>query len=111
VNREPSLRLLGSIFHILIRISGTNNTSRRSDTLAKSRSKSASKSTSKVAEVNLERSWPGSIAFSAAAVVIVLTVAVLANLAIGRIIHWEIVTVLGVIGFVFLAIGRKFRTV
>ena len=49
--------------------------------------------------------------FAAVAVAIVLTVAVVANLAIGRIIHWEIVTVLGVIGFIFLTIGRKFKTV
>jgi hypothetical protein len=49
--------------------------------------------------------------FAALAIAIVLTVAVVANLAIGRVIHWDIVTVLGSIGFVFLTIGRKFKTV
>jgi len=34
-----------------------------------------------------------------------------ANKAVGRVIHWDIVVVLGVIGFIFLTIGRKFRTV
>ncbi|MBT5892356.1 MAG: hypothetical protein HN926_02400 [Chloroflexi bacterium] len=47
----------------------------------------------------------------AIAVVVVLTIAVIANLAIGRIIHWDIVSVLGSIGFVFLTIGRKFKSI
>jgi len=41
----------------------------------------------------------------------VLAVAVVANLAIGRVIHWDIVTVLGFTGFLFLTIGRKYITV
>lgn len=45
------------------------------------------------------------------AVAIVLSVAVIANLAIGRVIHWDIVTVLGSIGLVFLTIGRRFKTI
>ena len=49
--------------------------------------------------------------FAAIAVALVLAVAVGANLAIGRIIHWNIVSVFAVIGFVFLAIGRKYKTV
>jgi hypothetical protein len=53
----------------------------------------------------------GAIIFAAIVVAIVLSVAVVANLAIGRIIHWDIVTVLGSIGFVFLTIGRRFKTV
>ena len=51
------------------------------------------------------------MAVAAIAVAVVLTVAVLANLAIGRIIHWNIVSVFGVIGFVFLTIGRKYKTI
>jgi hypothetical protein len=35
----------------------------------------------------------------------------MANLALGRVIHWDIVSVLGAICFVFLTIGRKFRTI
>jgi hypothetical protein len=51
------------------------------------------------------------VTFAAIAVVVVLAVAVLANLAVGRVIHWNIVSVFGVIGFVFLSIGRKYRTI
>ncbi len=51
------------------------------------------------------------LVFSAVAVALVLTVAVVVNLAIGRIIHWDIVSVLGTIGFVFLTIGRKYKTI
>ncbi len=57
------------------------------------------------------RSWIGVLVFSAVAVALVLTVAVVVNLAIGRIIHWDIVSVLGTIGFVFLTIGRKYKTI
>jgi hypothetical protein len=57
------------------------------------------------------RSWIGVSVFSAVAVALVLTVAVVVNLAIGRIIHWDIVSVLGTIGFVFLTIGRKYKTI
>jgi hypothetical protein len=53
----------------------------------------------------------GALTFSAIAVAAVLTVAVIVNLAIGRVIHWDIVSVLGAVGFVFLTIGRKFRTI
>ena len=49
--------------------------------------------------------------FSAVTVAVVLAVAVIVNLAIGRVIHWDIVSVLGVVGFVFLTVGRKFRTI
>ena len=57
------------------------------------------------------RGWGVSVAFAALAVVAVLTLAIVANLAIGRIIHWNIVSVFGIVGFVFLAIGRKYRTI
>lgn len=49
--------------------------------------------------------------FATIAVAVVLAIAVVANLAIGRIIHWDIVTVLGVIGFTFLVVGRKYKTI
>lgn len=42
---------------------------------------------------------------------LVLTVAVVVDLAIGRVIHWDIVSVLGTIGFVFLTVGRKYKTI
>ena len=44
-------------------------------------------------------------------VMVVMAIAVGANLAIGRIIHWNIVSVFAVIGFVFLVIGRKYKTI
>ena len=61
------------------------------------------------ADVN--RNWVGALAFSVIAVAVVLAVAVVANLAIVRVIHWDIVSVLGTIGFVFLTVGRKFKTI
>ena len=42
---------------------------------------------------------------------LVLTVAVVVDLAIGRVIHWDIVSVLGTIGFVFLTVRRKYKTI
>jgi hypothetical protein len=57
------------------------------------------------------RSWIGAISFAAIAVAVVFTVAVIANLAIGRVIHWDIVTILGSVGFVFLTIGRKYNSI
>jgi hypothetical protein len=40
-----------------------------------------------------------------------LTLAVVVNLILGRVIHWNIITGLGVQGFVFLSIGRRYRTI
>ena len=40
-----------------------------------------------------------------------MAIAVGANLALRRIIHWNIVSVFAIIGFVFLAIGRKYKTI
>ena len=57
------------------------------------------------------RSLISALGFSAVAIAAVLTFAVMANLALGRVIHWDIVSVLGAIGLVFLTIGRKFRTI
>ena len=56
------------------------------------------------------RPWQTSVAWSAITMAVLLTVAVVANVVIGRVIHWEIVTGLGVLGFVFLTIGRRYRT-
>ncbi len=36
-----------------------------------------------------------------------LTVAIVANKSIGRVIHWDIVVVLGAIGFIFLTVERS----
>lgn len=57
------------------------------------------------------RPWANSIAWSAITMAILLFVAVLVNVLVGRIIHWQIVTGLGVLGFVFLSIGRRYRTI
>ena len=80
----------------------------RRDTLPKS--KTARNSTSK-AQADKYRGWPGSVLFAAIAVMVVMAIAVGANLAIGHIIHWNIVSVFAVIGFVFLVIGRKYKTI
>lgn len=40
-----------------------------------------------------------------------MAIAVGANLALGRIIHWNIVAVFAIIGFLFLTIGRKYKTI
>ncbi len=57
------------------------------------------------------RPWPNSVAWSAITMAILLFVAVVLNVIVGRVIHWEIVTGLGVLGFVFLSIGRRYRTI
>ena len=57
------------------------------------------------------RPWHMSVAWSAVAVAVLLVVAVVGNLLVGRVIHWNIVTVLGTLGFVFLSIGRRYRTI
>lgn len=57
------------------------------------------------------RSWPTSVLWSAVAMAVLLFVAVGVNVLIGRVIHWEIVTGLGVLGFIFLSIGRRYRTI
>lgn len=65
----------------------------------------------KGAESTPNRPWAKSIAWSAVTMAVLLFVAVLANVLIGRVIHWEIVTGLGVLGFIFLSIGRRYRTI
>ena len=62
-------------------------------------------------ESDRNRSWAGSVAWAAAAMATLLFVAVAANVIIGRVIHWEIVAGLGILGFVFLSIGRRYRTI
>ena len=73
--------------------------------------KSQKRSKSKSSQNEANRSWSSAIVFAAIAVAVVLAIAVVGNLAIGRVIHWNIVSVLGVVGFVFLSIGRKYRTI
>ncbi len=82
----------------------------RTNANTKPGAESTPKSLSKT-RVEQGRSWAGSVVFAAIAVVALLVVAVVANLAVGRIIHWDIVTVFGAIGFVFLVIGRKYKTI
>ncbi len=62
-------------------------------------------------ETRTLRPWAASVAWSITAIVLVLTIAVVVNLAIGRVIHWEIVGVSAALGFVFLSIGRRYRTI
>lgn len=57
------------------------------------------------------RTWTSSVIWSTLTMAALLVLAVVGNLAVGRVIHWEIVTVLGVLGFVFLTIGRRYRTI
>ena len=113
-NRESSLRYFGDTYHFHLRQSGFPADSRaqtpsklRSNTLANQSKNNTNKVNSAVAY----RTWLGALAFSAIAVAVVLTIAVVANLAIGRVIHWDIVSVLGTIGFVVLTIGRKFKSI
>lgn len=57
------------------------------------------------------RTWSSSVFWSTLTMAALLVLAVVGNLAVGRVIHWEIVSVLGVLGFVFLTIGRRYRTI
>ncbi len=56
------------------------------------------------------RSWPLSIGWAVAAMAIVLALAVGVNLLIpGRVMHWDIVTIIGVGGLVAVALARRFH--
>lgn len=58
------------------------------------------------------RSWPLSIGWAVAAMAIVLVVAVAVgvNLLIpGRVMYWDIVTIIGVGGLVAVALARRFH--
>lgn len=57
------------------------------------------------------RPWHTSVAWSAITMAVLLFVAVAVNALVGRVIHWDIVTGLGILGFVFLSIGRRYRTI
>ncbi len=57
------------------------------------------------------RPWITSVTWSAITMAVLLFVAVTVNVLVGRVIHWEIVTGLGVLGFAFLSIGRRYRTI
>ena len=55
-------------------------------------------------------SWPLSIGWAVAAMAIVLAVAVGVNLLIpGRVMHWDIVTIIGVGGLIAVALARRFH--
>lgn len=69
------------------------------------------KSSQRQAEKQPARPWTKSVLWAVIAVGVLLTVSVVANVAIGRVIHWNIVSVLGVLGIVFLSIGRRYRTI
>lgn len=57
------------------------------------------------------RPWHWSVAWSAVMIAGLLVLAVVVNMIAGRVIHWNIVTGLGVLGFVFLSVGRRYRTI
>lgn len=57
------------------------------------------------------RPWRSSLAWSFVTIAALLILAVGVNLVIGRVIHWNIVSGLGALGFVFLSIGRRYRTI
>lgn len=78
--------------------------------MAETARKAKKSDNSKSAEA-INRPWLNSVAWSAITMGILLFVAVTLNVVIGRVIHWEIVTGLGVLGFVFLSIGRRYRTI
>ena len=56
------------------------------------------------------RTWPSSLGLAAALVAVILAVAVGVNLLIpGRVMHWDIVTIIGVGGLVAVALARRFH--
>ncbi len=66
---------------------------------------------SKNSDNTANRPWAKSIFWSAVTMAVVLFAAVAVNVLIGRVIHWEIVTGLGILGFLFLSVGRRYRTI
>ena len=56
------------------------------------------------------RGWPASIGLAAVMVAVILGVAVGINLVLpGRVMHWDIVAVMGVVGLIGLSLGTRFR--
>lgn len=52
--------------------------------------------------------WVRSLLWGAAIMAVILAIAVPGNLAIGRVIHWEIVTVLGLFGLAAFTLMKRF---
>ena len=50
--------------------------------------------------------WAVSLALAAAIMAVILAIAISVNLALGRVIHWDIVTVFSLGGLVFLTLMR-----
>ena len=50
--------------------------------------------------------WAVSLASAAAIMAVILSIAIPVNLALGRTIHWDIVTVLSLAGLAFLTLIR-----
>ncbi len=58
------------------------------------------------------RAWPASIGLAGATMAVILAVAIGVNLLIpGRVIHWDIVTIIGVVGLIALSLGLRFRLI
>lgn len=59
---------------------------------------------------NPPRPWPVSIGLAAAGIALILALAVGVNLLIpGRVMHWDIVTIMGVVGLIALSLAFRFR--
>ncbi|MCH7811375.1 MAG: hypothetical protein IH958_01970 [Chloroflexi bacterium] len=52
--------------------------------------------------------WVRSLLWGAAIMALILAIAVPGNFAIGRVIHWEIVTVLGLFGLAAFTLMKRF---
>ncbi len=56
------------------------------------------------------RPWPVSIGLAAAGIALILALAVGVNLLIpGRVMQWDIVTIMGVVGLIALSLAFRFR--
>lgn len=64
-----------------------------------------------VGDEKTPRTWKQAVTWSVIALAALLTLSIVVNLAIGRVIHWDIVTGIAVVGFIFLTVGRRYRTI
>jgi hypothetical protein len=55
-----------------------------------------------------KRAWPTAVLWAAVVTGAMLALAIVVNMAVGRVIHWDIVIGLGALGFAFLSIGRRY---
>ena len=56
------------------------------------------------------RPWLSSVIWSAVVMALVLSFAVVVNLLIpGRVLHWDIISIMAVVGLIGLSIGRRLR--